>query len=139
MRQACENYRQFLEHLTEDRLSELSDYVSPQVHFQDPFNDVHSIEAMTAVFRHMFDTVGPVTFKIDQMAIDGNTCLMSWQFQGTLFSRPWIFPGTSVVSFGQDGKVASHIDHWDAARHFYERLPVIGWLVAWIRRRLAKD
>ena len=127
MQQACDNYRQFLETLTTETLPELPKFVSAQVHFRDPFNDVRGIDAMTEIFRHMFEAVGPVKFTVYHAQATGKNAVMSWSFEGRLFGKPWVF----------NDLVAAHIDHWDAARHFYERLPLIGWLLAWLRRRLA--
>jgi len=44
-----------------------------------------------------------------------------------------------VVTFDDNGLVVAHIDYWDAAQNLYERLPLIGWLFAWLRRRLARQ
>ena len=139
MQQACDNYRRYLETLRPETLPELLKYVSADVHFQDPFNDVHGIDAMAEIFRHMFELVGPVRFTVYQAQAAGRVGLFSWRFEGQLFGKPWVFNGTSVITFDEDGMVIVHIDHWDAAQNFYERLPRIGWLVAWLRRRLARQ
>ncbi len=137
MTQAHERYRQFLETLSPQTLGQLGDHVTGDVRFRDPFNDVRGVEAMTAVFDHMFNAVRDVSFHVNHAVAQGDTCMMSWTFKGVLGNRPWTFDGASVIRFSEDGRVAEHIDHWDAARDFYERLPVIGHLLAWIRRRLA--
>ncbi|MEK9754445.1 MAG: nuclear transport factor 2 family protein, partial [Rhodospirillaceae bacterium] len=67
----------------------------------------------------------------------GEVCLMVWRFSSTLRGKPWSFEGTSIVCFDAAGKVVEHVDHWDSAANFYERLPVIGWLLARLRTRLA--
>jgi hypothetical protein len=85
----------------------------------------------------MFDTLGAVTFKVRHAAADDDTCLMEWRFEATLRGRPWAFEGMSLVRFTPDGRVSEHIDYWDAAAALYERLPIIGRLLMWIRRRLA--
>ena len=121
-----------------ETLPELLKYVSADVHFQDPFNDVHGIDAMAEIFRHMFELVGPVRFTVYQAQAAGRVGLFSWRFEGQLFGKPWVFNGTSVITFDEDGMVIVHIDHWDAAQNFYERLPLIGWLLAWLRRRPAR-
>ena len=139
MQQACNNYRRYLETLRPETLPELLKYVSAEVHFQDPFNDVHGIDAMAETFRHMFESVGPVKFTVYHAQATGRVGLFSWRFVGQLFGKPWVFDGTSVVTFDEDGMVVVHIDHWDAAQNFYERLPLIGWLFAWLRRRLARQ
>ena len=122
-----------------ETLPELLKYVSADVHFQDPFNDVHGIDAMAEIFRHMFELVGPVRFTVYQAQAAGRVGLFSWRFEGQLFGKPWVFNGTSVITFDEDGMVIVHRDHWDAAQNFYERLPLIGWLFAWLRRRLARQ
>jgi steroid Delta-isomerase len=43
----------------------------------------------------------------------------------------------SELTFDSDGKVARHIDYWDAGKHFYEKLPLLGALLRAIRRRVA--
>ena len=132
-----EKYRRYLETLTRDRLKALPDHVTQTVRFKDPFNDVRGADDMGRVFDHMFDKVEDIRFRVHHALNDGNTCLMAWRFEGCLKGALWVFDGTSVITFAPDGRVAEHIDHWDAARNFYERLPVIGWLLARLRRQLA--
>lgn len=137
MREAAERYRRFLETLTPANLAQLPKFVSDDVQFRDPFNDVCGTEAMTEVFRHMFEYVADIRFNVRHMAVEDNICLMVWHFEGKLSGKPWNFNGTSVVTFAEDGRVVSHVDHWDAARALYERVPLIGWLLRAIRRRIA--
>jgi len=129
-------YHRCLGTLTLETLDALPDYVIDDVRFKDPFNDVHGADAMHRVFRHMFDNVGNVRFTVHRAVLNGDTCLMDWRFEGLLRSKPWVFEGASVVTFATDGRVAEHIDHWDAASAFYERLPILGSLLGWIRGRL---
>ena len=132
-----ERYRAFLETLTPETLDRLTDHVTPDVRFKDPFNDVRGADAMARVFRHMFANVADIRFTVRHSMASGDTSLMAWRFHGVLGGRPWAFDGTTVLRFTSDGRVVEHIDHWDAAREFYERFPIIGWLLAWLRRRLA--
>ena len=132
-----DRYRNYLETLTLETLADLGEYVVDDVRFKDPFNDARGTDAMANIFRHMFDTVGPVRFIVEDCSGNTGTCMMSWRFEGILRGRPWTFDGTSVIKFAADGRVVEHVDHWDAASAFYERLPIIGWLLVAIRRRLA--
>jgi len=137
MTSACERYRAFLEGLTPATLERLRDHVTDDVRFKDPFNDVRGPGAMIAVFAHMFDALGEVRFTVHRMATDNDTCMMFWTFRARLRGKEWVFDGMSAVAFAPDGRVVSHVDHWDAASAFYARLPVIGWLLERIRARLA--
>jgi len=137
MTQTLERYCRFLETLTPDTLKSLPDYVTADVRFKDPFNDVRGADTMMRVFRHMFVHVGEIRFQVDNAAMDGDTGFLKWRFSGLLRGKPWTFEGASVLRFSADGRVAEHVDHWDAARDFYEHLPLLGWLLSGIRNRLA--
>lgn len=130
-------YKIFLETLTAENLNDLSSHVTHDVHFKDPFNDVHGIDAMQRVFNHMFKNVKNLKFEIQHSAIKENVFLMAWRLNGDLAQRPWIVDGASIVFFDSEGRVTQHIDHWDAAQNFYERLPLIGWLIGYLRSRIA--
>ena len=134
---AAERYRAYLESLSPADLMHLEKYVSKDVHFQDPLNDVNGVEAMRKVFLHMYDTVGPVTFTVLHAASDADTCLMSWRFSANLRGSPWNFEGTSVVQFNPEGQVLAHTDYWDAAGSLYEKFPIIGGLLRRLRRMSA--
>jgi len=131
-----ERYRRYLETLTPEALARLSDHVTADVRFKDPFNDVRGVDAMERVFRHMFANVQGIRFRIHHAAMDGDRCLMQWRFEGTLRCGSWAFDGASKLRIAPDGRVAEHIDYWDAAENFYQRLPIIGWALSRIRHRL---
>jgi steroid delta-isomerase len=132
-----EAYRRYLETLSPSSLENLAAFVTPDVRFKDPFNDVRGVAAMQRVLTHMFDAVGPVFFRVTEMVSDKDSCMMHWRFSGTLRDSPWVFDGMTVVRFDGNGRVCEHIDYWDAAGAFYERLPAIGALLRWLRTRLA--
>ena len=132
-----ETYAVVLEGLTADNLSTLSNHVTSDVHFVDPFNDVTGVDHMIRVFSDMFAKVGPVRFSVSEAHGNSSTGMLAWQFEGELRGKPWTFEGTTVLRFSSDGRICEHIDCWDAASNFYERLPVIGWLLGVLRRQLA--
>ena len=53
----CDAYQLYMETLTPASLADLSTYVTEDVRFKDPFNDVQGIENMRAIFAHMFETL----------------------------------------------------------------------------------
>ncbi len=134
-----ERYVKFLETLSIKGLDVLSDYVTPNVRFRDPFNDVTGVENMRKVFIDMFEHVGPIEFTIIDSRGDFEVGVLVWKFKAQLLKKSWVFEGTTVLRFAADGRVSEHVDHWDAARNFYERLPMIGWLLRALRRQLAVE
>ena len=43
--------------------------------------------------------------------------------------------GASVLHFDATGRVDRHRDYWDAAEELYEKLPAVGALMRWLKRR----
>ena len=134
-----QKYRIFLETLTSQTLYDLPHHVSVDVHFADPFNDVVGVTAMAAVFQHMFDNVKDIRFRVVEEATNGHIVFWNWTFDAQFRGKPWRVSGTSVLRFSPDGLVTEHIDYWDAAQYFYEKLPFIGTLLSGIRCRISQN
>ena len=135
-----QRYTEFFEQLNPDNLSQLVSVMMEDVHFVDPFNDVHGIESVENIFLHMFKSLQDSRFRVTHAAVaDGAQPrgLIRWELTSMLNGKPYNIVGMSEVRFAPDGRVNAHIDHWDSGQQFYERLPVIGWLLRKIRSRLA--
>ncbi len=142
---AIDAYVRFFETLTPETLDALRDHVAPDVRFKDPFNDVTGIDAITAIFEHMFETVEEPAFRVlhrAQSAEDDSVWFLRWRLTGrlpALLGGDWHVAGMSEIHLAPDGRVAAHIDYWDAGRHLYERLPLIGPIIRLLRRRAGRS
>jgi steroid delta-isomerase len=47
--------------------------------------------------------------------------------------------GATLLRLGADGRISDHRDYWDAAEELYEKLPLIGALMRWLRRRITSS
>lgn len=134
----AEAYIRFCETMTRDSLSLLPSLVTPDVHFADPFNDVRGVDALQRVLLKTLHDLPDLRFAVTHRAWDGDICLMRWQFDAvTRGGLKLSFAGMSELTFAADGRVARHIDHWDAGKAFYEKLPLVGAVLRAIRRRVA--
>jgi steroid delta-isomerase len=121
-------------------LDDLSSVFAPDARFVDPFNDVRGHEALGAVLLDMLEQVQDLRFEVFRTSVSGDWAHVRWRFEGrvkALGSDPWVVNGMSEVRFAPDGRVLEHIDHWNAADQFYDRIPVVGWMIRLIRRRVA--
>lgn len=130
-------YVAMLEKLDGASLDRLDGFVDADVRFSDPFVDVTGAEAMKRVFAKMFRHTAPVTFTVTALAARDRTAFAAWDFRYRLRGEDVAFPGTSRIEFGRDGKVTRHADSWDAARGFYEALPVVGFVLRRLRSYVA--
>ncbi len=121
-------------------LDRFQDVYTPDARFKDPFNDVRGLEAIQAVFRHMFAVADSPRFEVLEQVPAGAVGYVRWRFRfATRGSSPreWAIDGVSRIAFAADGRVEEHIDYWDPVEGLYGRLPGVGWLYRLPRRWLA--
>jgi hypothetical protein len=46
--------------------------------------------------------------------------------------------GATHICFATDGRVTMHRDYWDAAEELYEKLPLLGGLMRFLKRAASK-
>jgi len=128
------------ERLTEADLPRLAALYTPDARFKDPFNEVQGTAAITAIFVHMFHNLDAPRFEIRDVVVQGTQCFLSWDFRFRMrrFSREeQCIRGGSHLLLAEDGRISVHRDYWDAAEELYEKLPVVGGLMRWLKRRAA--
>lgn len=126
------------EQLSPAHLPRLEAYYAPDAHFKDPFNDVRGVNAITQIFVHMFVTLEQPRFTVTHHIVQGDQAFLGWEFRFRV--RRWrpqteqCIRGATLLRFDAQGRVAMHRDYWDAAEEVYEKLPVLGGLMRWLRR-----
>lgn len=122
--------------LTPASLRDIEALYADEARFKDPFNEVQGRAAIARIFEHMFATLRSPRFTIVDAVCDPRGCMLVWDFQFERASgAPLRIRGASHIVFGADGRVISHRDYWDAAEELYAKLPVLGALMRWLRRR----
>jgi len=130
----------FFEKLDPAALECLGDIFAEEVRFQDPFNEVVGIKAVRQVFAHGLASCPGMRFEVFEavptMSRGEPVALLRWRMD-CQDKKGLVINGTSYIRFNPDGRVAEHIDYWDPAGQLYERVPVLGSLMRWLRRRIS--
>lgn len=128
----------WFEALTPQALAQIGDVYAPQARFKDPFNDVSGLPAIRGVFEHMYRALAEPRFEVLQAVVQGDDCFLVWDFRFR-FRRfddaAQCVRGTSHLQLDARGRIVMHRDYWDTAEELYEKLPVVGTLMRWLRRR----
>lgn len=130
-----ERVLQFYEGLQPSDLATLDRVYDEQASFKDPFNEVQGIPAIRHIFAHMFEALQSPRFVMLDVMAEGNQCMLTWDFHFGRGGKLWRIHGASHLRFGADGRVSLHRDYWDAAEELYEKLPVVGALMRWLKRQ----
>jgi len=134
-------FRGLYDHLGPRDLSGLDAVYSIHVRFSDPFHEIAGLPALEAYFAALYRHVEECRFEWGPSALsdDGASAFQEW----TLVLRHKTFrkgetlrlPGCSRLSIAH-GLVTDHRDHFDAAAMIYQRIPVLGSIIGFIRTRL---
>ena len=130
---------QWFEHLTPASVQQLSRFYAVDTRFKDPFNDVQGVPAVEAIFVHMFQALIAPRFVVTGRVAQGMQCFLTWEFRFCFRNfhqgHEQVILGASHLVFDAAGKVQLHRDYWDAAEELYEKLPLVGSLMRWLKRR----
>jgi steroid delta-isomerase len=135
------DYIEYFETLNRRSLPLIEKLAESDLHFKDPLNDVRGLDSFQAVFMHMFDRVDNPKFKVidfgwAQRIKAKNVAYLMWDFTAVSRGKSMAIQGMSEVTFSLDGKVMAHIDYWDAGTHLYERIPVLGSVIRWVKSKI---
>ena len=130
----------FFEQLSTADLARIDQFYAPSAHFKDPFNQVQGPQAIAAVFAHMFKTLNAPRFVVLGALEDhpaAGRALLTWDFRFHFAAgqAAQCIHGATELRWDTQGRITWHRDYWDAAEELYEKLPVLGALMRWLKRR----
>jgi hypothetical protein len=115
----------------------LGEYYRDDALFKDPFHEVRGLREIQGIFAAMFETMEDPRFAVTQRLKNGNEIVLLWRLAFRLRGAPQSLDGASHLRLDSQGLIAWHRDYWDPAEGIYEKLPVLGALMRWVRRRVA--
>ncbi|SDO73762.1 SnoaL-like domain-containing protein [Rhodoferax sp. OV413] len=140
MTPAVEQIVSFFETLTPQSLARCGEIYAPDARFKDPFNDVRGLPAIQGIYQHMFTALHDPRFVVHERIVSGPQCFLTWDFE---FRFKNYHPGVTQTVHGgshlqldAQGRITLHRDYWDAAEELYEKLPMVGGLMRWLKHRV---
>jgi hypothetical protein len=138
-RLAAARLAQFFEALTPQSVAQLPTLYDAEARFKDPFNEVQGLPEIERIFRHMYVALDGPHFVITGQLVDGAQAFLTWEFRFRFkrFDTHTLqtVRGGSHILFNEQGLVTLHRDYWDAAEELYEKLPWVGGLMRWLKKR----
>jgi hypothetical protein len=126
------------ESLSLESVDQLTNLYATHALFKDPFNQVIGRDAIKQIFVHMFSQVNNPRFLINSVLEDDQHASLTWDFRFEFKSSPQhseIIRGCTWFTFNDHDLITEHRDYWDAAEELYEKLPLIGSLMKWLKKR----
>ena len=137
---ALEGLVRFFEQLGPADLGRIGELYSHDASFKDPFNEVQGVAAIEQIFRHMFESLHEPRFVVTQRMLQGREAFLCWdfvfRFKSFRSQEVQTIRGATRLHFDEQGRVELHRDYWDAAEELYEKLPLVGGLMRWLKNRV---
>ena len=141
VRDAALRAKTFFESISPADVPRLGGIYAEDAYFRDPFNEVTGLSGIARIFGAMFEHLDDVRFTILETVADPGGAMLTGNM--TYRVRKWrphetqTIHGATHLRFAPDGRIAYHRDYWDAANELYAKLPLIGPVMRWLRRKLA--
>lgn len=130
---------EFFETLQSASVQRMDALYTTDAYFKDPFNEVRGLIEVQRIFSHMYVSLHEPHFVVTNTVTQGDQCFIVWDFK-FCFKRfdtvtVQTVRGCSHLQLASDGRIAFHRDYWDAAEELYEKLPYVGSLMRWLKKR----
>ncbi|MFC3914385.1 nuclear transport factor 2 family protein [Pseudaeromonas sharmana] len=122
--------------LDKHHLGFLREIYSPDIAFSDPAHHISGLPELERYFEHLYANLRQAQIQINSVQEHDGEAWLTWSM--TLChsrlngSRPFSFDGVTHLRFSD--QVYWHRDYFDMGAMLYERLPLLGPLIGWIKR-----
>jgi hypothetical protein len=111
------------------------------VYFRDPFKEIHGEPELEAYLLRTSKAVAEFSMDWRDVAEHDGDYYFRWIMSLKLKrdgknEPPNLTTGISHVRFGPDGRVIFHQDYFDAGAFLYEKIPVLGSEIRFIKKRI---
>lgn len=137
----AERVRKAYQSLGTDNLDVVESLYSPDIYFEDPSHAIQGKPALLKYFSKMFVNLTDCQFKFHKTITNGTDIFMSW----TMFLRhPRLDKGRTIRVEGasylrtRNGQIYYHRDYFDMGAMVYENIPLLGRVIARIKKRLGQ-
>ena len=129
----------FFETLSPASLAGVGTIYAADARFKDPFSEVQGLQAIERVYTHMFESLHAPRFVVTGRVLQGSECFLTWnfcfRFQSIQPAQAQTVRGCSHLVLDDQGRIATHRDYWDVAEELYEKIPGLGALMRWLKKR----
>ena len=134
---AIELYLSFYRNYTEDNIKQhMRDVYAPNVYYRDGFKDLQGIDALEAYLISALPDMQVHSLDLHDVTVHNGEYYLLWTTQFSLKNKKEIISltGMTHMRFDKDGRVIFEQGFWDTGV-IYERMPIIGCFIRWLKRR----
>jgi hypothetical protein len=105
------------------------------VHFTDPTQERQGLEAYIVAQEGLLQRCDDVFLEPGAVALSGDTAFVEWTMGLKIKGLEFLYPGTSRLRLGADGRIVDHRDYFDFVGPTFTPVPLVGGFVRWLYGR----
>lgn len=113
------------------------------IYFHDTLHRFDRNENLAAYMASMAQSIESSSVHIDQVVRDEADVFVRWTMHFVIRARGRELDSESIgmthLRFNDRGEIILHQDFWDPASSLYRHIPVLGWLMDQVDRRIGGD
>ncbi|MBU6375646.1 MAG: nuclear transport factor 2 family protein [Bdellovibrionales bacterium] len=135
---------EFFNGLNKDTMDLVDRFYAVDTHFLDPVVDLRGREAVRKYYENLYRNVESIRFEFSGMVQQGDDQVAFWTMvlraKGLNGGKEVRVIGNSHFRFEPSTRLAVyHRDYFDMGEFIYERLPVLGGLIRYIKSRFSQS
>lgn len=111
-----------------------------ELFFNDTLTTIRNRSDLEEYLAHSADALESGTVDFLGLTNDDGSYFFRWRmnlrFKRLAGGQETVSVGMSHVRFNSEGEVVLHQDFWDSASGLFEHMPVVGWMIRSVKRRL---
>jgi hypothetical protein len=130
--------------LNKDNLSILDEFYAREVEFADPLGVHKGLDAVKGYYRGLYQGVQSIRFDFTESIAKGNKHSVYWTMylkaKGLAGGEEIKLTGNSLIIFSEESnKVTYHRDYFDMGEFIYEHIPLLGYAVRVVKKKLKSE
>jgi hypothetical protein len=106
-----------------------------EVHFTDPTQERQGLDAYIVAQEGLLQRCDDVFLEPVAVALSGDVAFVEWTMGLKIKGIEFIYPGTSRIRLGADGRIIDHRDYFDFVGPTFTPVPLVGGFVRWLYGR----
>ena len=105
------------------------------VHFTDPTQERQGLAAYIAAQEGLLQRCDNVFLEPGAVALSCDVAFVEWTMGLKIKGIEFLYPGTSRLRLGADGRIVDHRDYFDFVGPTFTPVPLVGGFVRWLYGR----
>ncbi len=111
------------------------EYYQNDVTFIDPTQQKYGLDAYILAQEKLLKRCSDISLESHSIAINEKVAFIEWTLGLKILNKEFIYPGTTRIKFGEEGKIQEHRDYFDFCGPTFEPIPILGNFIQWLYKR----